>query len=86
MKPLDLNHINTKAPYHVYQDLTSGYYVFMSTHGVQIAVDFMKDDILSMSDSYQLTISNADNKQSPRDINVQKTILTIIYANQQLAF
>lgn len=79
MKPLNLQHINSVTPYHVYQDSASGYYIFMSCYGVQIAIDFMKDDILTVSDSYQLSISNADNKQSPRDINVQKTILAIIY-------
>lgn len=75
---LSLDIINKEAPYKVYRDEVTESYDFVTSYGVRISVDF-EDDILIQADvSYQLIIGNSNQKKSPRDHKLQKTILAII--------
>ena len=75
---LSIGVINSKSPYYV--DMVSSYgpFVFTSDNGVELAVDFVDDDLITSADSYQLVISNVNNRQSPRDKKVQDTVFSIV--------
>ena len=75
---LSIGVINSKSPYYV--DMVSSYgpFVFTSDNGVELAVDFVDDDLITSADSYQLVVSNVNNRQSPRDKKVQDTVFSIV--------
>ena len=75
---LSLEHINSKSPYIVDAVSDCGPFMFTSDSGVELAVGFIDDDLITSADSYQLVISNVNNRQSPRDKKVQRTILSIV--------
>ena len=52
--------------------------VFCNKNGIQLVIDFIEDDLIHSAECYQFGINNANNRPSPRDVNVQKTILVII--------
>ena len=76
---LSIEDINSVAPYKV-QPVGDNrvIYTFVTDSGVELAIDFMDDDLIPSAESYQLVISNVNNKRSPRDSKVQKTILAIV--------
>lgn len=78
MNLLSLDNINSEAPYKVERDEVTGSYDFVTSNGVQISVYF-EDDFLIQSDiSYQLIIGNSNQKRSPRDRDLQMTIMAIV--------
>lgn len=70
--------INKKAPYKVDWDEVTESYDFVTNYGVQISVYFEEDFLIQSDTSYQLIIGNSNQKKSPRDIKLQKTVLAII--------
>lgn len=75
---ISVDEINAHAPYHVDIDAKSGALGFVTDSGVDIVVDFMEDDLILSDVSYQLVISNANNRKSPRDKKLKYTILAIV--------
>lgn len=75
---LSLERINSKSPYHVEETSNIGMFLFTSDSGVDLAVNFIVDDLITSTESYQLVISNVNNMQSPRDKKVRDTILAIV--------
>lgn len=78
INPLSLDTINIEAPYKVERDEVTGTYDFVTNSGVHIAVDFEDDFLIQSATSYQLILGNSNQKKSPRDIKLQKTIFAII--------
>lgn len=78
INPLSLDIINKKAPYKVEWDEVTGAFDFVTGHGVRISVDFEEDFLIQSDTSYQLIIGNSNQKKSPRDNKLQKTVLAII--------
>ena len=76
--PLSISEINKKADYSVERDEITGSYDFTTDYGVQISIDFDDDFMITSSVSYQLIIGNANNKKSPRDHKLQKTVIAIL--------
>lgn len=75
---LSLDIINKKAPYKVEWDEVTGSFDFVTGYGVRISVDFEEDFLIQSDTSYQLIIGNSNQKKSPRDNKLQKTVLAII--------
>ena len=78
MLSLSLDEINRKSPYKVWRSETDGSFRFVSDSNIVFVVDFMEDDLIISSNTFQLIIGNAENKKSPRDIKVRITILAIV--------
>lgn len=77
MNELDIDRINSIAPYKVFRTKRYGYYGFVTKTGVAISVGFDNDDLLS-TESYQFAIVNTNNKPSPRDKALRDTIFAIL--------
>ena len=75
---LSVDRINTVAPYKVEMDSVTGSYDFVTDSGVHITIYFDEDLMITSGLSYQLIIGNANNKKSPRDNKLQKTILALL--------
>ncbi len=75
---LSIERINSLAPYKVEVDSVTGSYDFVTDSGVHITIYFDEDLMITSGTSYQLIIGNANNKKSPRDNKLQKTILAIV--------
>ena len=75
---LSIERINSKSPYLVEKASDTGPYFFTSDSGVELAIDFVDDNIITVAESYQLLITNVNNKQSPRDKKVKETVLSIV--------
>ena len=85
---LSIERINAIAPYMVEKDEVTGSYDFATASGVHISIYFDMDWMITSGPSYQLIIGNANNKKSPRDHKLQKTILAIVeefFATNQAA-
>ena len=80
--PLSISEINKKADYSVERDEITGSYDFTTDYGVQISIDFDDDFMITSSVSYQLIIGNANNKKSPRDHKLQKTVIVADAVNE----
>ena len=78
MNALSLDAINTKASYIVEWDNETGTFGFVTDSGVEIVIDFMVDDLIQTDVSYQLVISNANNRNSHRDKKLKNTIQVIV--------
>lgn len=78
INPLSVERINTVAPYKVEMDLVTGSYDFVTDYGVHITIYFDEDLMITSGISYQLIIGNANNKKSPRDSKLQKTVSEIV--------
>ena len=74
MNFLNADDINKFSPYMVTIDPVTGFLYFVTKNGTQLTIDFSEDDLIHSAECYQLSINNANNRPSPRDINVQKTI------------
>ena len=78
MRKLSVEDINKTSPYTVLEDQKSNGLYFVTAHGVQLIVDFVEDDLINSADCYQFVINNTNNRHSPRDVNVMKTIFAIV--------
>lgn len=77
MTPLSLDDINKSSAYLV--TATTKGYRFITDADVIIEVEFVYEDMLLPGEEvYQLVISNANHKTSPRDSKVRVTILSIL--------
>ena len=55
---LSIETINSKSLYLVDMVSDFGPFVFTSDSGVELAVDFVDDDLITTTESYQLVVSN----------------------------
>lgn len=78
MNELSLSDINRKSPYRVLKGEGCGSFRFFTDNGVQYAVDFIPDDLITEGEAYQLIIANLNNRKSPRDLKVKDSVLIII--------
>ena len=79
MQILRLNNINLHAPYKVMQDPEKEFnFYFVSDTGTRFDIDFVFNDSIVPSGSYELGITNKKNRQSPLDPKLRLTILAII--------
>lgn len=78
VKALDIESINKKSPYCVSQDNENIAYKFTTQYRVRYQIDFLPDDMVESSESYQFIIQNLNNSPSPRDAGVRDTIICII--------
>ena len=78
MNELSLSDINGKSPYRVLKGEGCGSFRFFTDSGVQYAVDFIPDDLITEGESYQLIIANLNNRKSPCDLKVKDSVLIII--------
>ncbi len=78
MNKLSLDKINSSSPYEVFLSERFRGYLFVTNYKVQYSIDFIEDDLLTQSESYQFIIQNINNSASPRDHFVKDTIMSII--------
>lgn len=77
MKALDLNRLNVKAPYSVWEAGKQSY-GFKTDFGVLFRIVFIDDQTIWDNGSYEFAILNENNKPSPNDGKVKNTIFAII--------
>lgn len=76
---LDVDKINAKAPYKVTPIPNIHFVSFITDFGVQYAAGFDPDDTsMPTTETYQFSIINGNNKNSPRDPKVRETIVAIV--------
>lgn len=80
MVRLNLESINTVSPYELTATHEGRCYSFVTDYGVIYSVSFLEDDLMYNENVYQFIIANVNNKKSPRDSKLRKTIIEIIYA------
>jgi acid stress-induced BolA-like protein IbaG/YrbA len=73
-----LEAINAMAPYRVRFDYISHFYCFTTDFGVDIAINFAIDDLITSGNSYQVILINANKMKSPRDLKVKQTVYAIL--------
>lgn len=77
MKGLDLNRLNIHAPYSVWEADEQSY-GFKTDYGVLFRIVFIDDQTIWKSGAYELAVLNENNRPSPNDGKVRKTIFAII--------
>lgn len=76
---LDIVKINAKSSYEVAAIPGVNFVSFLTDYGVQYAIGFEKDDTsLPVTETYQFSIINVNNKKSPRDPKVRETIIAVV--------
>lgn len=76
---LNVSRIQEKAPYKVSKIADYTHVAFFTDYGVQYIAGFDKDDTtMPITETYQFSIVNFNNKKSPRDHKVRETIIAII--------
>lgn len=76
---LNINAIQEKAPYNVSKIADDMHVAFFTDYGVQYIAGFDKDDTtMPVTETYQFSIINFNNKKSPRDPKVRETIIAIV--------
>lgn len=76
---LDIDKINTKAPYSVTSTQDPNWVRFKTDYGVLYLAGFDKDSTsMPETETYQFTILNGNHKKSPQDTKVRETIIAII--------
>ena len=78
MNQLSIDSINSNSPYEVFLSERFRGYLFVTNYEVQYSIDFIEDDLLTQSESYQFIIQNINNSSSPRDPFVRETIMRIV--------
>lgn len=78
MNVLSVEAINAVSPYCVYKTEDTGLYRFTSDSDIEFIVGFEPDDLILSDETYQFVITNVDNRKSPRDDKIRKTILAIV--------
>ena len=76
MKALDLNRLNVKAPYSVWEAGKQSY-GFKTDFGVLFRIVFIDDQTIWDNGSYEFAILNENNKPSPNDGKVKNTFYRI---------
>lgn len=76
---LNIGKIQEKTPYQVSKIADDMHVAFFTDYGVQFIAGFDKDDTtMPLTETYQFSIINFNNKKSPRDPKVRETIIAII--------
>lgn len=76
---LNIEAIQEKAPYIVTKVADEMHVSFFTDYGVQYIAGFDKDDTtMPITETYQFSIINFNNKKSPLDPKVRETIIAII--------
>lgn len=76
---LNIEAIQEKAPYKVTKIADQMHVAFFTDYGVQYIAGFDKDDTtMPITETYQFSIINFNNKKSPRDPKVRETIIAIV--------
>ena len=76
---LNVDAIQEEAPYKVTKIADDKHVAFFTDYGVQYIAGFDKDDTtMPVTETYQFSIINFNNKKSPRDPKVRETIISII--------
>lgn len=78
MQLLNLERINSVAPYPVWLERKSTSYFFNTDHGVLIRVDFDEDEASMPVLAYWLSVVNVNEVPSPHDTKVMVTLWAII--------
>lgn len=78
MKELSLEQINAKAPYHVVPSGKENMYLFQSDFGVEFAVSFDESLLMTSMSVFEFSITNRNNKPSPRDSKTRDTVSVIV--------
>lgn len=79
MRQLDLNYINSHAPYSVNMR-TEQVYFFKTDVGMLCTITFMDDFSIWETGAYQFVINNENNVSSPLDPKLRDTIFSLIDA------
>lgn len=77
MKSLDLNRLNMKAPYPVWQ-VAEGAYGFKTAYDVLYRIVFTPDQTIWDEGAYEFGILNENHKTSPGDKKLRDTVCCII--------
>lgn len=77
MTPLDLNRMNMRVPYSVWQ-VGEGAYGFKTDFGVLYRIMFTPDATIWEEGAYEFCILNENRKASPSDRKLRETIFCII--------
>lgn len=77
MNPLNLNRLNIRSPYSVWQ-VRDGSYGFKTKHDVLYRVVFSPDQTIWENGAYEFGILNENRKASPNDKHLRETIFCII--------
>ncbi len=77
LRSLDLNRLNLKAPYAVWE-AGKQTYGFKTDFGVLFRTVFIDDQTIWENGAYEFAIINENHKPSPNDGKVKDTILAII--------
>lgn len=75
---LSVESINNNSPYKVDYATNKAFVIFSTDYDVHYLVGFEYDDTSFGFDAYQLVVINSDNKKSPKDSKVRKTIIAIV--------
>ena len=78
MKKLDIDVINSHAPYVVKEESQEGVYTFIADSGAEFSIGFMPDDLILQDESYEFIIGNLNGIKSPRDRKVRETVIAIV--------
>lgn len=76
---LKIDRIQEKAPYQVNKIADDLHVAFFTDYGVQYIAGFDRDDTtMPVTETYQFSIINFNNKKSPRDPKVRETIIAVV--------
>lgn len=76
MKPLNLDHINAKAPYKV--EANGKQMVFETRHGLHYEIRFFEEKPIGGCDTWQFSFAKAESFQAPEDPYVRFTLFAVI--------
>lgn len=77
MKALDLNLLNVRSPYSIWEAGRQSY-GFKTDYGVTYRIVFADDQTIWENGAYEFCILNENGKASPSDKNLKETIIAII--------
>jgi hypothetical protein len=77
MKPLNLDRLNIRSPYSVWQN-SAQCYGFKTDYDVLYRLSFTDDATIWEEGAYEFCILNENSRPSPNDPNVKETVLCII--------
>lgn len=75
MNRLDIESINSRAPYDVHSEAKQ--YVFVTEHGIEYHVDFELDSNPYFT-AYWFNLANPQHQKSPGDVKIAQTVICII--------
>ena len=74
---LSAENINKKSPYWVIQ-LDDMLFRFRTKNGITYRVGFQEDKFLKVGNTYNFFITNMDNQNAPRDLDVFKVVSLVL--------